>query len=358
MDSVLLKISVVHQHPLIVILIATLCLGMAGCHGSRKPNLPDSGLFWPNQPEVKRIRFLHAVSTPADLNIGAGMIKQVVNYIIGSPAPRIVSPHGVSSDDQGRLYVVDTFQKQVHVFDADQNNYFAFPADGKRLAAPVGIDVDSKGLIYVTDAKDGVVKIFKDRGRQYVSELGRGDFQRPTGIAVNAKTSELLVVDTLQSQVFRYDLASHVKKGGFGGKGRAAGRFHYPTQICVTSAGNIIVSDSLNFRVQVFSPDGRFLNTFGQMGHGPGTFSRPKGVASDSAGNIYVVDALFDNVQMFDASGRLLMAFGDHGGGYGEFWLPNGIHIDKNDRVYVSDSSNQRVQVFKYIKEDIANEDK
>jgi len=358
MDSVLLKISVIHRHPLLVILIATLCLGMAACHKSPAPMLPDSGLSWPNPPEVKRIQFLNAVSTPADLNIRAGMVKQVVNYIIGSPAARIVFPYGVSSDDQGRLYVVDTFQKRVHVFDADGNNYFAFPADGKRLAAPVGIGVDSNGLIYVTDAEDGVVKIFKDRGRQFVSELGRGDLQRPTGIAVNSGTSELLVVDTLLSQVFRYDLASHAQKGAFGGKGMDAGQFHYPTQICVTSAGNIIVSDSLNFRVQVFSPDGLFLNTFGQMGRGPGTFSRPKGVASDSAGNIYVVDALFDNVQMFDASGRLLMAFGDHGGGYGEFWLPNGIYIDNNDRIYVSDSSNQRVQVFKYIKEDIANEDK
>lgn len=358
MNSVRLKISVIHQHPLIIILIAVLCLGMAGCHKSPEPMRPDSDIFWPNPPEVKRIQFLNAVSTPADLNIRAGMIQQVVNYIIGSPVPRIVSSYGVSSDDQGRLYVVDTFQKQVHVFDADGNDYFAFPADRERLSAPVGIDVDSNGVIYVTDAKDGVVKIFKDRGRQFVSELGRGDLQRPTGIAVNATTSELLVVDTLQSKVFRYDLADHAPKGAFGGKGRAAGRFHYPTQICVTSAGNIIVSDSLNFRVQVFSPDGRFLNAFGQMGHGPGTFSRPKGVACDSADNIYVVDALFDNVQMFDASGRLLMAFGDHGNGYGEFWLPNGIHIDKEDRIFVSDSSNQRIQVFKYIKEDIANEDK
>ena len=358
MGSVRLKNSVIHRHLIAVMLITIFCIGMAGCHKSPEPMRPDSDIFWPNPPEVKRIQFLHAVSTPADINIRDGMIQQVVNYIIGSPAPRIVSPYGMASDDQGRLYVVDTFQKQVHVFDADGNNYFLFPGDRERLAAPVGIDVDSNGLIYVTDAKDGAVKIFKDRGRQFVSELGRDNLQRPTGIAVNVKTSELLVVDTLQSTVFRYDLASHAPKGAFGGNGRAAGQFHYPTQICVTSAGNIIVSDSLNFRVQVFSSDGRFLNTFGQMGHGPGTFSRPKGVASDSAGNIYVVDALFDNVQMFDASGRLLMAFGDHGGGYGEFWLPNGIHIDKEDRVYVSDSSNQRVQVFKYIKEDIANEDK
>ena len=185
-------------------------------------------------------------------------------------------------------------------------------------------------------------------------EFGRGVFKRPTGIAINPKTSELLVVDTLQSRVFRFDLSSLTQKGSFGGNGDADGRFHYPTHIFVTLAGNLIVSDSLNFRVQVFSPEGRFLDKIGGMGNTPGTFSRPKGVASDSDGNIYVVDALFDNIQVFDKHGRLLMAFGEHGNGIGAFWLPTGIYIDNNDSIYVSDSGNQRIQVFKYLREDVA----
>lgn len=333
--------------------MAALCLSIAGCFKQPESSIPHSDLFWPNPPEVKRIQFINAVSAPKDLNINPGMVKQFVNYIIGNSAAWIVSPYGMSSDSQGRLYVVDVFLKKVHVFDADGNNYFTFPSNRTMLVSPVGIAVDQSDLIYVTDAEDGVVRIFKDHGKEIVSELGRGVFKRPTGIAVNPKTSELLVVDTLQSRVFRYDLSSRMQKGSFGGNGMADGQFHYPTNIFVTPAGNIIVSDSLNFRVQVFSPEGRFLNKFGQMGHEPGTFARPKGVASDSDGNIYVVDALFDNIQVFDNMGRLLMSFGDHGKGYGEFWLPTGIYIDKNDTIYVSDSSNRRIQVFKYLKEDV-----
>ena len=311
--------------------------------------------YWPDPPEKKRIQFLNTISTPGDLNIHPGLLKRVFRYIGGIQEVPIVSPYGVTRDSDGRIYVVDTFLRQVHIFDAGANRHIVFPSDGTTLTSPIGIAVDdNSGFIYITDSKEGVVKVYKDHGREFAMEFGGGLFTRPTGVAINRRTDELLVVDTLQARIYRFDLSSRAQKGMFGGSGDTAGRFHYPTNISVTSTGNIIVSDSLNFCVQVFSPDGRYLFKIGQMGNSPGTFSRPKGVASDSDGNIYVVDALFDNVQMFDGQGRLLMAFGEHGGGIGAFQLPTGIFIDRHDAIYVSDSSNQRIQVFKYLKEDMA----
>jgi DNA-binding beta-propeller fold protein YncE len=334
--------------------MAGICLVISDCarHADVSGARPD--IFWPNPPEVKRIEFVKAVSKPEDLNIRPGILKRVVNYIVGSAAASIVSPYCITTDSQDRFYVVDTFLKRIHVFDAAGNQYFFFPADRTMLASPVGIAIDKGGIVYITDSKRGVVYMFKDNGNKFLSTFGHGLLERPTGIAVNPKTSELLVVDTLQSRVFRFDLQNQVQKGSFGTDGATEGRFHYPTNIFVTLNGDIIVSDALNFRVQVFSPEGRFLFTFGGMGDAPGTFSRPKGVAADSDGNLYVVDALFDNIQVFDKTGRLLMAFGKHGTGYGDFWLPTGIYIDNNDLIYVSDSSNRRVQIFRYLKEGMA----
>lgn len=333
---------------------AAICLVLSGCarHAAVSDVRPD--IFWPNPPEVKRIEFVKAVSKPEDLNIRPGILKRWVNYVIGRAAASIVSPYGITTDSQGRVYIVDTFLKRIHVFDAAGNQFFFFPEDRTMLASPVGIAIDKGGIVYITDSKRGVVCIFKDNGKKFLSTIGRDIFKRPTGIAVNPKTSELLVVDTLQSRVFRFDLSNRLLKGSFGTDGAMEGMFHYPTNIFVTLTGDIIVSDALNFRVQVFSPEGRFLFTFGRMGDVPGTFSRPKGVAADSDGNMYVVDALFDNIQVFDKRGRLLMAFGEHGTGYGDFWLPTGIYIDNNDLIYVSDSSNRRVQIFRYLKEDTA----
>ena len=341
-----------YRYILLVAFMATICMVLSGCAGHADLSGIRPDIFWPKPPEIKRIEFVKAVSKPVDLNIRPGVLKRLVNYMVGKAPASIVSSYGIATDAEGRLYVVDTVLKRIHVFDTVGSKYFFFPADRTMLASPVGIAIDKDGMIYVTDSKRAVVYIFKDNGKTFVSAMGRGIFKRPTGIAVNPKTSELLVVDTLQSQVFRFDLSNRLPKGSFGKIGAEKGQFHYPTNISVTPTGNIIVSDSLNFRVQVFSPEGRFMFTFGRMGDVPGTFSRPKGVASDSDGNIYVVDGLFDNVQIFDKRGRLLMAFGEHGTGYGDFWLPTGIYIDNNDLIYISDSSNRRVQIFKYLKED------
>ncbi len=333
---------------------ATICLVTSDCVRRADVSGPRPDIFWPNPPEIKRIEFVKAVSKPEDLEIRPGILKRVINYIVGRAAASIVSPYGIATDSEGRLYVVDTFLRRIHVFDAAANEYFFFPADRTMLASPVGIAIAKDGVIYVTDSKTGVVHIFKDKGKIFLSTIGRGILKRPTGIVVNPETSELLVVDTLQSRVFRFDLSNRLPKGSFGMEGAKEGLFHYPTNIFVTLTGDIIVSDVLNFRVQVFSPEGRFLLTFGSMGDAPGTFSRPKGVAADSDGNMYVVDALFDNIQVFDKRGRLLMAFGEHGTGYGDFWLPTGIYIDGKDLIYVSDSSNRRVQIFRYLKEGVA----
>jgi len=330
-----------------------ICLVISGCAKHTVVSGAHPDLYWKSPMGGNRIEFVKAISRPEDLNIRPGFFKRLANYIVGRAKAAIVSPYGIATDSQGRLYVVDTFLKRVHVFDTGKNQYFFFPADRTMLASPIGIAIDKAGIVYITDSKKGVVYIFKDNGTRFLSTIGSGIFKRPTGIAINPKTSELLVVDTLLSRVFRFDLANRLSKGSFGTNGATPGMFHFPTNISVTLAGDIIVSDALNFRVQVFSPKGHFLFTFGRMGDEPGTFSRPKGVAADSNGNIYVVDALLDNIQVFDKRGRLLMAFGEHGRRSGEFWLPTGIYIDNNDLIYVSDSSNQRVQIFKYLKEDM-----
>ena len=71
--------------------------------------------------------------------------------------------------------------------------------------------------------------------------------------------------------------------------------------------------DTLNHRVQAFTPEGAFLSSFGRLGNGTGDFASPKGAAMDDKGRVYVVDALFDAVQIFDPGGRLLLALGRQG---------------------------------------------
>lgn len=311
--------------------------------------LPD--IVWPKHPEIARVRFVNSISMSNDFNIEEGTFKKIFRFLSGSrEKDGISSPYGIESDMSGRLFVVDSMKRCVHVFEKVNGVYYTFPNEGISFVSPIDIAIDGRGYIYVTDSTDAVVRIFKDNGKKYVRSLGDGVLKRPTGIAINHNTEELLVVDTGGAVVVRYNLTDYQLKGVIGGKGKEFGRFHSPTNISVSRDGYIFISDSLNSRVQVFTPDGKFIQSIGKPGDSPGYFSRPRGIAVDSDMNIYVVDALFDNIQVFDKDGRLLMSFGAPGKNYGEFWLPSGIFIDQNDYIYISDTYNNRVQIFQYLK--------
>ncbi len=315
-----------------------------------RPPLPE--IIWPKPPDIPRIRFVNSFSGPEDLNIGTSTFEKFMRFFTGEQSTFISDPYGITMDQESHLYVVDKFNKRIHVIDENNKTYSTFPDEKSSLVSPIDVAVDNRGNIYVSDSKEAVVKIFRQQGKEFTGEFGKGLLNRPTGLSFNAKTEELLVVDTKNSEIIRYDINDYSVKGIIGKEGNSEGLFHNPTNIFTSRDGKIFITDSLNFRIQVLTPEGKFIRSFGKAGDRPGYFSRPKGVAVDSDGNIYVVDALFDNIQIFNAEGSLLMDFGRPGNDYGEFWLPSGLYIDANDRIYVADTYNKRVQVFQYMKAD------
>jgi DNA-binding beta-propeller fold protein YncE len=176
-----------------------------------------------------------------------------------------------------------------------------------------------------------------------------------------------------------------------GGKGVEKGRFDVPRGITVDAAGNVLIADTNNGRIQKFSPNGMFLGVIGTKGEGLGEFREPCGVAVDSSGNIYVADTGNQRVQKLmpdgtfvaewkgpepgfygprdisigadnsiyvvdegharivklDTNGNVLAVWGERGTGDGQFDDPTSVAVDtNNDRVYVADPLNRRIEVF------------
>ena len=69
-----------------------------------------------------------------------------------------------------------------------------------------------------------------------------------------------------------------------GGKGIGRGQFDSPTGIAVDESGNVLVADTNNGRIEKFSPTGTFLSTIGTKGSGQGQFAQPNGIAIDRVG--------------------------------------------------------------------------
>src|SRR3972149_7154451 len=317
---------------------------------------------WPVPPDEPKISYVMTIETPRNVGVKKSIFKRIVEFVAGKePEPRIQRPFGVLSDGNGMVYVTDTGLQTIHVFDFKNKKYrqvFKLKDEQppSRLLSPLGIVRDESGRLYVSDSILKKVFVF-DKTDKHIYTIGEnGEFGRPTGLAIDKSRGKLYISDTINHKIWVYDIKppfsiteSGKRLSSFGIRGKDHGEFNFPTHISVGSKGDIYVTDALNFRVQVFNPDGKFIVSIGKMGNTLGTFSKPKGLGTDSDGNIYVVDNLYDTIQIFNRSGELLLNFASHGGGNGGLWLPNGLFVDKDNYIFVADTYNERVQVFRYL---------
>ncbi len=330
------------------LLIALLFLTACVRTGTPITAEPPGSIQWPQVPFPARIEWVKTIADDQAAGIGKGFWKKVADFFTGAEKRHIVRPHGVLFDDSERLFIADPGAGLVHCMEMKEGRYTLIGREaGSSLRSPIGLAEDELGRLYISDSTTGMVYVY-DLVRRSLRPLLRQKLQRPTGIAYSRVTKLLYIVDTTIAQVIAVD-ATGEERLRFGAPGEGMVQFNHPTDIAVDGRGRLYVTDPLNYRIKVFSSEGRLLNELGAAGDTLGSLNKPKGVAVDSDGHIYVSDALLDAVQMFDGSGRLLLSFGMTGTGNGQFWMPSGIYIDRRDYIFVADTYNRRVQVFRYL---------
>jgi len=238
---------------------------------------PEVVLTWPEHPEAARIEYMGTLRTPADLGRKPGLYERIKNAVFGTEQMALLKPIAVAKSAAGVLAVADPSLSVVHLFDLDRREYSQL---GEKSAAflrsPIGVAIDDSGQIYVADSVLGKVFVF-DADRNLIAELGEGELTRPVGVALDPTQEHLYVVDTVGCEVLVFDLSGRVVNR-FGRRGVGPAEFNSPTFIAVAPDGSISVSDSLNFRIQRFRPDGSLIASFGLPGDGAGHFARPKGI--------------------------------------------------------------------------------
>ena len=176
----------------------------------------------------------------------------------------LVRPGGVAIDRENRfLYVADTGNDVVDVFDAD--NFKLLRQIGKpsrkhdqtdpgTFSLPEGVAVDKDGNVYVTDTFNNRVEIF-DADGEFISTFGKNgdgpaDLERPKGIAVDCD-GHIWVVDAAQNLVKVFNQQGRLLIY-FGGQGYYPGQFMGPWGIAIDQSNRVIVSETFPGRVQVF----------------------------------------------------------------------------------------------------------
>ena len=349
------------RRPVRIALRTTVCalamgLLLAGCASGPKPK-PFVPPVYPPPPAKARFVYERTLRFSSDVTqfTTADRFK-----LFATGASRkiesLVKPYGVAVY-HGRVYVTDTVDRDVMVFDIADHRFFQFGNDSPgQIKTPHGIAVSgARKEVYVCDSSAKHIMVY-DLDGEFLRSFGdKRVFERPVGLALNAKGDRLYVVDDggisneKNHHVLVFDPVSGKLLQTIGRRGSKPGEFNLPLMDNVGPDGTLYVVDGGNFRVEAFNPDGSFKFTFGSVGRMPGQFARPKGIATDKQGNIYVVDTAFGNFQIFNPKGKLLMFIGSRGqsGDPGKFMLPAGIAVDADGRVYVVDQFFRKVDIFR-----------
>jgi DNA-binding beta-propeller fold protein YncE len=170
-------------------------------------------------------------------------------------------PLALTFDAAGNLYATDVSTTPQTILEFDrQGNLVRTIGDKANLSFPNGVAVDAKGYVYVTDSNNGRLVVFDTAGLQ-VAQIGRGvgdgNLGLPRGIAVSSD-NRVYVADATGQGVYVYSTYKEGDRrldylGFFGGEGLGNGQFEFPNGLALDGRGRIYVVDSANDRVQVWS---------------------------------------------------------------------------------------------------------
>jgi len=269
---------------------------------------------------------------------------------------RLNYPWGVAVDTNGNLFFADAVNNVVRKVDVNGiittvagNGFNAgtfhggFSGDGgaatnAELYYPFGVALDTNGNFFIADEFNYRIREVNGSGIIHTVAGGgggsRGDggaatnatLMGPTGVALDAG-GDLFIADNGDSRVRKVSVAGIISTVAGGGntyptEGIAAtnAELFNPTGVTVDAAGNLFISDELDYSVHKVGTNGIIRTvagtaTPGYTGDGgPATnaeLREPNNVAFDAAGNMFIADSFNDVVRKVDTNGIITTVAGN-----------------------------------------------
>jgi len=333
-----------------------------------------------------RVREISAAT--GDISTFAGDGYTLYNNGNGGPAVTagLHTPSGVASDAMGDVFIADSSNNRVQEIAASTHAQFgismtagdvytvagsghgsaglggdAGPATAAFITSPQAIAVDTAGDLYIADTGNNrVQEVAAGTGTQWGQSMTAGDVYTVAGSAAGVS--------------------------GLAGDGgpAASALLNSPAGVAVDGAGDLLIADEVNNRVQevpaaagsgmtagdMYTIAGSAAGTAGSSGDGGaaqnGLLRDPAGVTADPAGDVLIADSANNRIQEIPAktgaqrgqamtAGDIYTAAGSaagtsgltgDGGPAGSAGLngPDGVTADSSGDLYIADTGNNRIQ--------------
>jgi DNA-binding beta-propeller fold protein YncE len=226
-------------------------------------------------------------------------------------------PLDIAVDDaNNRVYVADTWNFNIREFTpqgslvrtwGQAGQYGADaqkdPTDG--LWGPRDVAVDANGNVYVSDTGNKRIRVYDANGN-YLRDIGSagsalGQLDEPSGLAIDNADGLLYVADTWNKRISVFDLDGNPKftfdvRGWFEDLGNRP-------YLAIDSTRHLLyVTDPDAGRILVYDLQGNCVGSFGQPTDTPtdlSQFTTVGGITTDADGNVYVDDASAGRVLKF-----------------------------------------------------------
>ena len=261
----------------------------------------------------------------------------------GSGANELDTPIGIAFDETTELmYIADCWNSRIQI--VSQKGEFVTQFRNIKLKSPWGIAVD-KEFIFVTDIWNHALFQFRKKDFIFINKTGtkgneKGHLDNPYGLCIDTN-GDVLVADSDNDRLSVF--SKHLKFSYCIGIGQLC----RPQDVKLSAVG-IVVLDKSPKCVRFLSREGHLLSSCVSRGDTPDCLvASPSFFCLDAADNIIIGDWEYHAIRIFTQAGHLIHTLGRQGGGRGEFISPYGICVTKLGAIcVVSNNPNYPLQCF------------
>jgi len=241
--------------------------------------------------------------TFADLNVGA------------APTGTFNQPWALAlSPDGNFIFVADTWNHRIQKFTRDGSSikmwgaplYDPTTTDPSVFWGPRGIAVDQQGRVFVADTGNKRILVYDSDGN-FIMQIGNeglsaGQFEEPVGIAFDSQEN-LFVADTWNQRIQVFEPSQDGSSYSILRQWDVAGWYGESLEnkpyLAIDQQDHVLATDPEAFRVLEFSNYGEFIRTWGEYGIGSENFGLASGIAVDATGQVWVCDSANNRLMQF-----------------------------------------------------------